>query len=326
MSSLFDLAALERAHGLVLSAMPATAQYAWPLLAQRTGCEVWLKHENHTPTGAFKARGALVYLAELSRSGALPARMITATRGNHGQSIPYAAARFGVPVTVLVPEGNSVEKNRAMRGWGATVEVFGRDFDEARVEAARRAQADGQLFVPSYHPALVSGVATYAYELFTAVTDLHTVYVPIGMGSGICGVIRTRDLLGLRTEVVGVVAAGAPAYELSFQAGRVVETPSARTFADGIACRAPLPEVVDIVCRGAARVVSVTDAEIAVAMRACFQDTHNVAEGAGAAALAALMKEQTTQRGRKVAAILTGGNVDTDVFCQVLSGTTPVVA
>ena len=235
----FTLTELESAAELVGRQVLPTPAYRWPGLRRHAGCEVWLKHENHTPIGAFKVRGGLVYLDALQRGAGLPRGMITATRGNHGQSIPFAARHYRVPVTVYVPQGNSVEKNAAMVGWGATVVEFGHDFDMARVEAARRAEAEGLLFAPSFHPALVRGVATYALELFRSVPDLDSVYVPIGMGSGICGLIATRDLLGLKTEIVGVVAAEAPALALSLAAGRIVETNSANTFADGLACRVP---------------------------------------------------------------------------------------
>jgi len=319
----FTLDELEQAGALLAPHLAPTPVYRWPGLCSRAGCEVWLKHENHTPIGAFKVRGGLVYLDELSRGSELPRGIVTATRGNHGQSIPFAARLHDVPVTVLVPEGNSAEKNAAMRGWGADVVVHGRDFDVARVEAGRRAEQEGLLFAPSFHPALVKGVATYALELFRALEDLDAVYVPIGMGSGICGLIRTRDLLGLTTEIVGVVAAEAPAVALSLAAGQIVETNSADTFADGMACRVPMPEPFAIISSGAARVVQVTEEEIAASMRALYADTHNVAEGAGAAAFAALMQERDRQRGRRVAAILTGGNVDTDVFRAVLEGQCP---
>lgn len=322
----FGLADLERAAEVVYRHMPPTPQYAWPLLSQALGCEVWVKHENHTPTGAFKVRGGLVMLDRLAGADALPAGLITATRGNHGQSIPFAARRYGVPVTVLVPHGNSAEKNRAMVGWGAELIEHGEDFDVARVEAARLAQERNLTFVPSFHPDLVLGVATYALELFRARDALDTVYVPIGMGSGICGLMRTRDLLGLSTEIVGVVSSHADAFARSFAAGRVVETESARTFADGMACRVPMPDAVDAVRAGAARIVAVDDDEIAAAMRTLYEATHNVAEGAGAAALAALAREADVQRGRRVAVVLTGGNVDAGVLAEVLSGSTPAVA
>lgn len=320
---MFDLAELARAHDTITRVMPPMPQYCWPSLCQHVGCEVWVKHENHTPIGAFKVRGGLVLLDEMHRAGRLPARIVTATRGNHGQSIPFAARRFGVPVTVLVPHGNSVEKNEAMLGWGAELVEFGRDFEEARVEAGHRAAAEGAFAVPSFHPALVCGVATYALELFRAVPDLDTVYVPVGMGSGICGTIRTRDLLRLKTEIVGVVAAGAPAMARSVAAGRVVATASADTFADGVACRAPARDAFEIVRRGAARVLEVGDDEIARAMRILYRSTHNIAEGAGAAAFAALRQEADRQAGRRVAVILSGGNVDADILRSVLAGEVP---
>ncbi|MCZ6619012.1 MAG: threonine dehydratase [Gammaproteobacteria bacterium] len=323
---MFTLAELERARELVGRLMPSTPQYAWPLLHKRVGAEVWLKHENHTPIGAFKLRGGLVYLDALC-SRELPVNgLITATRGNHGQSIPYAASHYGLSVTVLVPDGNSVEKNNAMMAWGAKLIVHGDDFDEASIEAGRLAERDGLEFVPAFHPALVCGVATYAYEFLSACDDLDTVYVPIGMGSGICGLITTRDLLGLKTEIVGVVSTHAAAYALSFEHGRVVETETANTFADGMACRVPSPDALEVICRGAARIVSVSDDEVAEAMRAIYADTHNIAEGAGAAAFAALLKERERLPGCKVGAVLTGGNIDTRLFARVLQGETPRVS
>ncbi len=321
----FSMADLEQAAEVVYGVMPPTPQYAWPILCREIGCEVWLKHENHTPTGAFKVRGGLVYLDELRQQQRLPRGLITATRGNHGQSIPFAARRHGVPVVVVVPEGNSREKNLAMEAWGAELMVHGADFDAARVEASRLADVRGLSFAPSFHPALVRGVATYALELLRGVKDLDVVYVPVGMGSGICGLIRTRDLLGLDTEIVGVVSNGAPAYALSYAAGRVVETEAARTFADGVACRVPSAEALAIIRGGAARLVQVTDDEVAQAMRDLFRATHNVAEGAGAAAFAAVRQEAARLGGKRVAAVLTGGNVDADVFATVLAGRTPEV-
>ena len=321
---LFDLDALRAARALVHRHMPPTPQYAWPGLARRLGTGLWVKHENHTPIGAFKVRGGLVYLDELSRTEPGCPGIVTATRGNHGQSIPFAARAFGVPVTVLVPHGNSVEKNRAMQGWGARIEVFGTDFEEARQEAVRRAAEQGLHIVPPFAEPLVRGVATYALELFEAVPDLDVVYAPIGMGSGVCGLITVRDLLGLSTEIVGVVAAGADAYALSHEAGRVVATDTTDTvLGDGMDCRAPWEEPVAIIRRGAARVVRVTDDELARAMRAYYTDTHNVAEGAGAAALAAALKERERLAGRRVAVVLSGGNVDAALFARVLAGETP---
>lgn len=316
---MFTLSDLEAAAGLVHAAMLPTPQYAWPLLAQRAGCEVWLKHENHTPTGAFKVRGGLVYLDRLRRERPSIRGIATATRGNHGQSLPYAARGTGVSVTVCVPRGNSVEKNAAMRALGAELVEFGTDFDEAREHAGRLAAERGLEIVPSFHPDLVRGVATYALELFRAVSGLDTIYVPIGMGSGICGLIRTRDLLGLPTRIVGVVADGAPAYALSVEAGRVVTTAAAKTLADGMACRVPDPDALAVIAAGADRVVRVSDAEIAAAMRALWTDTHNLAEGAGAAAFAALMRERERMRAKRVGVILCGGNVDLALALRVLA-------
>jgi threonine dehydratase len=310
--------------------MNPTPQYCWPLLGERCGLDVWVKHENHTPTGAFKVRGGLVFMERLKQANALPEGLITATRGNHGQSIPFAARRHGIPVTVYVPEGNSVEKNEAMRAWGADLVVHGADFDQAREESIRVAAERDLLVVPPFHPDLIVGVATYAYELFTAVPDLHTVYVPVGMGSGVCALVTVRDLLGLDTRIVGVVSTEAPAYALSFEAGRVVQTNDANTFADGVACRVPHPGALDIMRAGVARMVRVTDDQIAEAIRILYRDTHNVAEGAGAAALAALLKDLSDEgrsrfQDRPVAVIQTGANIDSTILAAILTGSTPRV-
>ncbi len=309
---------IEQAARLVYQVMPATAQYAWPLLAERLGCTVWVKHENHTPTGAFKVRGGITFMHWLKRTHPGVKGIVTATRGNHGQSLALAASAVGLRALIVVPEGNSVEKNNAMRGFGGEVVECGRDFDDARVEAARLAQVHDLLLVPPFHTELVKGVATYALELFTAVPDLDTVYVPIGCGSGICGVIAARDALGLKTQVVGVVSTEADAARLSFEAGEICETPSANTFADGLAVRKPIPEAFAIYSAGAARIVAVNDGQIAEAMRMYYTDTHNLAEGAGASALAALVQERDTMAGRTVGVILSGGNVDRGVYAQVI--------
>lgn len=298
--------------------MPATAQYAWPLLAERLGCTVWVKHENHTPTGAFKVRGGLTFVHWLQREHPEAKGIVTATRGNHGQSLALAATALGLKALIVVPQGNSVEKNTAMRGFGGEVVEYGRDFDEAREEAARLAHAQGLYLVPPFHPELVKGVATYGLELFKAVPDLDTVYVPIGCGSGICAVIAARDALGLKTQVVGVVSTEAVAAKLSFEAGRLCETASANTFADGLAVRRPIPEAFALYGAAAARIVAVSDAEIAEAMRVYYTDTHNLAEGAGAAALAALMQEREAMRGKKVGVILSGGNIDRPVYARLI--------
>ncbi|KNH30069.1 hypothetical protein ACS77_00990 [Pseudomonas syringae] len=309
---------LEQAAHHVYQVMPATAQYPWPLLAERLGCTVWVKHENHTPTGAFKVRGGITFLHWLRREHPGVKGIVCATRGNHGQSLALAASTLGLRALIVVPEGNSLEKNNAMRGFGGEVVECGRDFDEAREEAVRLAQVHDLYLVPPFHTELVKGVATYALELFIAAPDLDTVYVPIGCGSGICGVIAARDALGLKTQVVGVVSKEAAAAKLSFEAGAICETASANTFADGLAVRKPVPDAFAIYGVGATRIVSVSEDEIAEAMRVYYTDTHNLAEGAGAAALAALIQEREMMLGKKVAVILSGGNVDRGVYARVI--------
>lgn len=313
-----NLASLESAAALVYASMPPTPQYRWPLVDSRVGTEVWVKHENHTPTGAFKVRGGLVYFEDLCRTGR-PSGVVTATRGNHGQSVGFAARRYGISATIVVPHGNSVEKNAAMRALGVELIERGRDFQAASEAATEIAAERGWRWVPSFHPLLVCGVGTYALELFRAVPHLDTVYVPVGMGSGVCGVIAARDALGLETNVVAVVSAEAPAFALSFQEDRVISHEVTTRIADGMACRTPTQDALDIVRHGRARVVQVTDDEVEAAMRALFADTHNVAEGGGAAALAALIQERDAMRGRKVAVVVSGGNVDTDVYNRVLT-------
>jgi len=321
--SLFSLDDLAEATAVVRTVVPPTPAYAWPLLRKRTNVDVVVKHENHTPTGAFKARGGLVYLDALRRAGRLPKGLVTATRGNHGQSVALAAARNDIPAVVVVPNGNSADKNAAMDAFGAELIVAGEDFDESRAVAARIAAERGYHFVPSFHTDIVKGVATYAHELFAAVAALSVVYVPIGMGSGICGLITVRDLLGLDTEIVGVVADNAPAFALSFKVGRAVSTNSARTFADGMACRDPQPEPLAIILAGAARIVRPSEDEIAEAIRIYYADTHNLVEGAGAASLAALMRERERYAGKRAAVICSGGNIDAPVFAEILAGRTP---
>ncbi len=310
---------LERARAQVHAAFPGTPQYPWPLLAQRTGAQVWVKHENHTPTGAFKVRGGLIHLERLAAEGSAPNGIVSATTGNHGQSLAYAGTRFGVPVTIVAPRGNSTEKNAAMRAFGARLMEYGHDFDEAKAEAARLAEEEGLLFVPSFHRDLSLGVATWAFELFEAAPALDALYVPIGLGSSICGAITVRDLMGLKTEIVGVQSTEAPSYALSLRAGQVVETNSATTQAEGLATRVPDPEALAIIRKGVARIVTVTDDEIADAIRAYWTDTHNLAEGAGAAPLAALMQERQIQAGRRVGLVLSGGNMDYRLFRKWVS-------
>ncbi len=314
-----DLDQIETAARNVYAAMPPTPQYCWPLLCQRLGCEVWVKHENHTPVGAFKLRGGLAYFASLAHQEAPPG-VLSATRGNHGQSVALAARRHGLAARIVVPFGNSVEKSAAMRALGAELIEHGDDFQQAREYAARLAGELGWHLVPSFHPLLVAGVASYALELLRAVGDLATVYVPIGLGSGICGVVAVRDALRLPTEVVGVVSAHARAYAASFADRELREAPVTTVLADGMACRTPQPEALEVIWRGVDRIVEVTDDEIAAAMCSLFTATHNVAEGAGAAALAAAMQEKSRLSGRRIALILSGGNVDREPFARVLGG------
>jgi threonine dehydratase len=313
---MFDLQQLERAQGIVSAAMPPTPAHAWPLLSERLGATVIVKHENHTPTGAFKVRGGLVYFDRLTRERPHVEGMISATTGNHGQSLAFAASRYRVPVTIYVPHGNSVEKNRAMRAFGAKLVEYGEDFQLAREEAGRRASHDGLEFVPAFHSDLVTGVATYALELLRKAPDLDVLYVPIGQGTGICGCILARDLLGLATEIVGVQSTEAPSYALSFVAGTVVKTNSSNTLADGMATRVPDVDALEIIRKGASRIAQVTDDEVGAAIRAYWTDTHNLAEGAGAAPLAAALQDKQKIRGKRVGLILSGGNIDFDLFSR----------
>ena len=313
------LKSLESAADIVYEAMRPTTEQRWPLLDERCGAEVWVKHENHTPVGAFKVRGGLVYIDHLRRSSPDVRGVVAATRGNHGQSIAFAARRYGIPCAAVVPHGNSVGKNRAMQAFGAELIERGHDFQASLEAAALIAAERGWHLVPSFDARLVRGVATYSLELFRAVPDLHTLYVPIGLGSGICGAIAVRDALALDTQIAGVVSAAAPAYAHSIVSGRPVSHEVTTRIADGMACRTPNPDALEVIRRGVARIVAVSDDEVEAAMRAIYDDTHNVAEGAGASGLAALLQEQDRVRGKKVGFILTGANVDAEVFARVLS-------
>lgn len=310
---------IESAQRLVYSVMNPTPQYCWPLLSERLGTEVWMKHENHTPTGAFKARTAIVYADELMKRAPQTPGFITATRGNHGQSVALAAKRFGLPATIVVPKGNSRSKNDAMRAQGATLIEHGDDFQESREHAMTLAQKNGLHMVPSYHHDIVRGISTYWLELFSAVNDLDVAYVPIGQGSGACSAIAVRNALGLKTRIVGVVSEHAPCYALSFDAGRVIEAPVSTVVADGMACRKPDQDALDVMLAHLDHIVRVSDDEVLDAMHDTFTDTHNVTEGAGAAAFAGAMKERAALRGKKVAVIACGGNVDKDVFVKALT-------
>lgn len=310
---------IAEAQELVYKLMLPSPQISWPLLNQKLDATIWIKHENHTPIGAFKARSAVFYAAQLFRSGNRIQGMITATRGNHGQSVALAGQRFNVPVTIVVPHGNSREKNAAMRSQGARLIEFGQDFQESREHAQKLSREQGLHFVPPFHRDIVTGVATYWMELFTAVPDLDAVYVPIGMGSGICAACAVRNGMNLKTKIIGVVSEGALAYALSFEAGRNIASPVATLIADGMACRVPDDDALEIIQKNVDHMVRVSDDEIRHAMRIYFSDTHNVIEGAGAASLAAALKEKSSLAGKRIALIATGGNVDRDVFAKVLA-------
>jgi len=311
---------VKSAADFVYRVMRPTPQYCWPLLCDQLGTEVWVKHENHTPTGSFKARTAVVYVEELMKREPHTRGLITATRGNHGQSVALASKRFGLPAIVVVPRGNSVEKNAAMRAQGATLIEYGEDYQAAREHAAGRESELGYHFWPPYHRDIAKGVVTYWLELLTAVADIDVAYVPIGMGSGICSGAAVRNGLGLKTRIVGVVSELAPSYALSFEQGKCVEAPVSTKLADGMACRRPDEEALGFMLDNVDHVTRVSEAEIADAMRLFFTATHNVTEGAGAAPLAAALKEAKQLQGKRVALIASGANVDHDVFARVLQG------
>jgi threonine dehydratase len=313
-----NLAQIHEAQKWLYQYMKPTAQFNWPLLSARVGSEVWVKHENHTPVGAFKLRGALLYVDRLKQTQPELRGVIAATRGNHGQGVGMAARLMGLTAVIVVPHGNSPEKNRAMRALGVELIEHGQDFQEA-LEYARELSAErGLAMVESFHERLMLGTATYALEFLEGSPPLDRVYVPIGMGSSICGMAAARNALGIKTEIVGVVSAAAPAMALSFVERRVMEAPSTTRIADGLACRLPNPQALEIILANVAAVVQVTDGQIAEAMRIYFEDTHNVAEGAGAAALAAALAEP--RKSASIGVVLTGGNVDRDVFKDVLAG------
>jgi len=319
-SSLPTLADIEAAAQLIYQDFPATPQYRWALLGERLGTECWLKHENHTPVGAFKIRGGLTYFDQLAQRGALPREVISATRGNHGQSMGWAARRHGVACTIVVPRGNSQEKNAAMRALGVTLVEHGSDFQEAREHAMHLAAERGAHMVPSFHTDLLRGVATYWWEFLRAVPHMAVAYVPIGQGSGACAAIAAKQALGHGVRIVGVVSSHATTYADSIAAGRVVESAVTTQLADGMACRVADQAALDILAPHLDHVVQVSDAEVAAAMHALYTDTHNAAEGAGAAALAAALQEKERLAGQAVGVALTGGNVDAAVFARVLGG------
>lgn len=320
LDSQFDLsaAALAAVRERVGRQVRPTPARRWPLLEETTGTPTWVKHEGNNPTGAFKVRGGLNYVERLLAECGQVAGLVSATRGNHGQSLALAGATFGVPVTIVVPQGNSPDKNAAMRAYGAELVVHGEDFQAAREHSMTLARERGLLAVPSFHPWLVEGVATLAAELHEAVPDLDVIYVPVGMGSGICAQIAVRDLLGRATQIVGVVATGAPAYALSFDAGEPVSTERADTLVDGVACRVPDADAVRIICAGAARIVQVSDEQALAAMALMYRATHNLAEPAGSLALAGFLAERERVAGRNVAIVHTGANADFDLLTRAL--------
>ena len=315
-----DREAIEEAAELLRALVPPTPQYLWPQVVQAFGANVWIKHENHTPIGAFKARSAAIYFHRLMQKEPASRGVITATRGNHGQAVGLAARRFKLPATVYVPHGNSVEKNDAMRALGVKLVEHGIEFQEAREEAASVGAREALHMVPAFHQDIVLGVATYWAELFRAVPDIDVVYAPIGQGSGICAAAAARNVYSPRTKIVGVCSAQAPCFARSFEAGQVVEAPVSTVLGDGMACRKPDAEAVAIVLANVERIVEVTDAELADAMRRIFAMTHNVAEGAGAAAFAAAWRERGSLQGKRVGLTLSGGNVDSAMFADVLAG------
>lgn len=313
------VADFDQAAAAIASALLPTPQIAWPLLAARCDCEVWLKHENHLPTGAFKVRGGVWFMRQLRACGLADDGVLAATRGNHGQSIAFAARAAGVAATIVVPRGNNPDKNRAMQAYGATLVEHGADFNAALDHACALAADSNLYLVPSFHHLLVQGVGTYAYELLRACPDLAAIYAPLGLGSGLAGVLAARNALGLDTEIIGVVAATADAYAQSFAAGRPISTASADTLADGMAVRVPDATALRYLLSGVARIVRVTDDDVLAAIRALFADTHNLAEGAGAAPLAALLSERTRMRGKRVGLILSGGNLDRATMLRALA-------
>ncbi len=320
---MFTKEQLESAAQYIYQHMSATPQYSWPQINKRVGCSVIVKHENHTPIGAFKARGGLTFVSWLRANHPEVEGIITATRGNHGQAQAFAASMAGIKPVVVVPHGNSIEKNNAMRSFGAELIEHGDDFNDALLQVSKLAKKRNLFIVPPFHEQIMLGVATYGLELFNAVPDLDRVYVPIGCGSGICGTITARNALGLKTEIIGVVSDQFSAAKKSFESGTIIDTGPAHSFADGMAVRVPVPDAYAIYSKGVERIIQVSDDEIAEATRIYFKDTHNAAEGAGAASLAAALKERDQLKNKKVGVILTGGNIDTDAFRQILAGETP---
>ena len=319
MEPLPTLSEIEAAKALIRPHIRETPTYRWPLLEAGLGCELWLKHENHTPVGAFKIRGGLVYMDELKRAQPEVRGVIAATTGNHGQSIAFAAKLNGLRAVIVVPHGNNPEKNNAMRSLGAELVEHGNEFQEALEYSRELAVREGLHAVPSFHPWLVRGVATYGLEMFRSVADLDAVFVPIGLGSGFCGIAAARAALGLKTRIIGVVSEHAPAYALSFEQRQFVEQPSTTRVAEGVACKTPNRDALELVIHHAHEIVTVNDDEALAAMREIIQATHNIAEGAGALAYAALKKHREQWQGKRIACVLTGGNASMAMITRALA-------
>lgn len=319
-----SIAEIQAAGELIYRFMRPTPQYCWPLLSERLGTEVWLKHENHTPIGAFKARSAVAYVDALMKREPATRGLITATHGNYGQAVALAAKQFGLSATILVPQGNSREKNAAMRAQGSTLIEYGVDYQAARERAVELAREQGLHMVQPFHYDIVRGVGTYWLELFSSLKNIDVAYVPIGMGSGICAAAAVRNGLGLKTKLIGVVSAHALCFALSFAQRKPVEAPATTKISDGLACRKAEEEPLSILLENIDRIVTVTDGEVEDSMRHIFTDTHNIVEGAGAAGLAAALKEKEQLRGKRVALVATGANVDREVLARILQGHTAI--
>ncbi len=310
MSEEISLKEIVRARAVIYRYLRPTPLIHYQPLSEITGFQTYIKHENHNPTGAFKVRGGLNLIASLPQEEK-ERGVITATRGNHGQSIAMASRIFGVPCTLLVPHGNNPEKNRAMRGFGAELVEYGRDFDEARQRAEEIREEKGLRYIhPANEPRLINGVGTYSLEIFEDLPDVDAIIVPIGGGSGACGAITIARALNPNTRVIGVQAERAPSVYLSWKEGRIIETESADTFADGLATRVPFEMTFNIIREGISDIVTVSEEEMKSSVRLLLETTHNLAEGAGAAPLAAALKLRDRLRGKKVVIILSGGNID----------------
>jgi threonine dehydratase len=291
------------------------------LLTSETGLDIWVKHENHNPTSAFKVRGGLNLVRSLSRDERAHG-VVTASTGNHGQSIAMACQQESVRCTVFVPQGNNPEKNAAIAALGATVDEGGRDFDEARERCEQRAAATGARYVHSANePLLLAGVGTYALEIFETLPSVDVILVPIGGGSGACGNCIVRSALGAHTRVIGVQAANADAFTRSFRSGTRVIGESAQTFAEGMATRVTFDLTFELLTRELDDVVVLSEEELAAGVRLALRTTHNLAEGAGAASLAAAMKLRESLRGQRVVAVMSGGNLDAAKLRAIVQST-----